>query len=149
MEKPQASVGAAATGTRRATEFRITIESAVDFVRSWSEGRDRAFISSAQDLGLNRAMPRTRTTHLSFKPLDPPSCPSPSGKSFRSCVSKSITQLLVLYSFSHTPAFTRSDTDCFQTHEVPVVLLRPPERSAPLWNPSRRDICSNPSLHLA
>ena len=59
-EKSWASVGVAAIGTRRATEFRIVGESMVHFVGSCGEGRVGPFISPIQDLGSNRATPGTR-----------------------------------------------------------------------------------------
>ena len=71
-----------------------------------------------------------------------PSCPSSPTKPSRSCGSKLATHTLEIYDFSRTLTFARSATDCFQVREVPAVLLCPRKRSAVLWNPPRRDMCS-------
>ena len=65
-------------GTRRATEFRITMERIVDFMGSCGEGRVGPFISPVQDLGSNRATPGTRpffklTPDYSLLQTSPPS----------------------------------------------------------------------------
>ena len=59
----------------------------------------------------------------------PPSCPSSPGKPSQSCVSKFTTRNPRNSPFFLNLAFTRSDTDCFQARQVPVILLRPPKGS--------------------
>ena len=126
--KPQASTGVAATGTRRATEFRIAIESIGD--RGVREELDLLFPPSGISVRTGLRLEPVPSRSISPSNLSTlPSCPSPSGKPSR--VSKSTTHTPEIYDFSRTLAFTRSDTDCFQTHEVPVIFLHPQEGLLP------------------
>ena len=109
------------------------MESIVDFVgdRAVREELDLLFLPSKISVRTGLRLEPVPDLSLLQTSLPLPSCPSSPGEPSRSCVSKFTAQILEIYCFFLTLAFTRSDADCFQVREVPVILLCPPKRSAP------------------